>query len=411
MGEAACVLRRELRMSLPVLLLGVGAVVWAGYLLAFFRIRGSVPRVSGLSPPSPVDWPTVSMIIPARNEACEIEPALRSKLAVDYPAFELVVVDDRSTDQTGEIVDALAKEDPRILPLHLQELPPGWLGKLHAMARGIERARGSFLLLTDADVHIAPGTLRTLVAWAEEQGIDHIAAVPRLDAPNRVLHCLFQAVMRLVVVAFRPWAISNRSSTASAGIGAFNLVRRDAYERTPGLAWLRMEVGDDAGLGQMLKLSGARCALVNACDEVSLRFSPSLSAMARQMEKTSGLGGRLPLTFGVASLLAWIVEMSPWIVLAWPGVGLGLRVAAMAVCGLALLDAALFAVWSRAPLSVSLLVPLGATLLALIGLRAAALAALRGGIVWRGTFYARQELAAGARYQLWPRRAAPGLNR
>ncbi len=387
---------------LPGILLAIGAAVWLGYLYLALRLWRDVPRLARLSPGAPARWPKVSVIVPARDEARDVEAALRSKLAVDYPSLELVVVDDRSTDATGAIVDALAREDARVVPLHVTELPEGWLGKLHAMERGIQASSGEILLLSDADVHLAPGALRKVVAWAEQESLDHVAALPRVTSRDFVLQAIFQAAMRIVLVAFRPWAVRDPASTASAGIGAFNLVRRGAYDRTPGLSWIKLEVADDAALGQMLKLSGARCAIVNAGDDVSLRFYRTLGETARQIEKAVGVGGRRPWAAALASVLGWSAEMVPFALLAWPPAPL--RLAAAAVCALAIADALLLAAWARLPLRSAWPVPLGSTLLAALSLRAAVLAAWRGGIVWRGTFYSRASLAAGARYRIWPRR-------
>src|SRR6185369_2740694 len=108
-----------------------------------------------------------SVVVPACNEARTIERALTSLLAQDYPDLEIVLVDDRSSDETGAIIEHLAASDRRISAIHVRELPAGWLGKVHALQRGLERARGELVLFTDADIHFAPGALRRAVAWVE----------------------------------------------------------------------------------------------------------------------------------------------------------------------------------------------------------------------------------------------------
>ena len=118
--------------------------------------------------------------MPARNEVETLGPAMRSRLAEGYPALEVVLVDDRSTDGTDALVDAIAAEDPRVRALHLTSLPPGWLGKLHAMSEGLRLATGEWLLFSDADVDLAPGTLTRAVSYAEARQLDHLSILPQL---------------------------------------------------------------------------------------------------------------------------------------------------------------------------------------------------------------------------------------
>jgi hypothetical protein len=387
------------------LLLTVGAVVWLGYLYVVVRVLRAVPRLDRLAPRAPARWPKVSLIVPARNEATELEAALRSKLTVDYPALEVVAIDDRSSDDTGRILDRMAREDARIVPLHVTALPEGWLGKLHAMATGVAAASGEFLLLCDADIHLGRDTLRKVVAFAEEGAIDHVTAVPRVACASLWPHVVLQPMLRLVVSLFRPWAVADPRSTASAGIGAFNLVRRRAYDLTPGFGWLRMEVGDDAALGQMLKLSGARCAIVIGCRDVGLRLPPSFAETARQLEKAAGVGGRSPFFLAVVALGIGLAELAPFLALLFSGT----RALAAALCVLALVDAGLLAAWARLPLLPALLTPVGTVLLAALSVRSAVLAARRGGVMWRDTLYTRAQLASGARYQLWPSKSKPNI--
>ena len=134
------------------------------FLLATITLVRRCPQLGALCPPEPPSWPELGVVIAASNEAETIEPALRSLLAQDYPSLEIVMVDDRSTDRTGTIVDHLAASDARISRVHVRVLPAGWLGKVHALQRGVERVRGDFVLFTDADIHFAPGALRRAVA-------------------------------------------------------------------------------------------------------------------------------------------------------------------------------------------------------------------------------------------------------
>src|ERR1700693_4382257 len=149
-------------MSLVILVGGwVAFVFWvAGVAPSLISLlsRSLDSVVAELEPPAV--WPKVSIIVPARDEAEKIEAAMRSKLAIDYPDFELLAVDDRSQDQTGAILDRLAAEDPRLCVIHLTSLPEDWLGKSHAMQVAASHAQGEFVLFTDADVFFSPDLLR-----------------------------------------------------------------------------------------------------------------------------------------------------------------------------------------------------------------------------------------------------------
>src|SRR5258708_6682500 len=162
--------------------LTVGATIAACYWLfaavRMLRAMRTVPMLGELKSVEPAHWPKVSLIVPARNEADSIERAVRSRLGDDYPDLETVLVDDRSSDGTGAIVDRLAAADARVVPVHLTQLPSGWLGKVHALHQGVARAHGEWLLFSDADVEFQPGTLRRVIAYCEERGIDHLAALP-----------------------------------------------------------------------------------------------------------------------------------------------------------------------------------------------------------------------------------------
>src|SRR3569832_996684 len=132
-------------------------------------------------PPLTGPLPRVSIVIPARNEERNLEEALRSILALDYDNLEIDVVDDRSTDRTGEILDRMAAAEPRLRIVHVRELPPGWLGKNHALWLGAEKATGEYLLFTDADIVMDPSTLRRAVGLMLSDGLDHLPASPEIE--------------------------------------------------------------------------------------------------------------------------------------------------------------------------------------------------------------------------------------
>lgn len=336
-------------------------------------------------------WPKLSVVIPARNEEPHIGEALRSKLGDDYPNLELIFVNDRSTDATGQIADTLALQDPRLRVVHLQELPAGWLGKVHAMQRGLEACTGDWVLFSDADVELAPGTLRRVMSFAEDQKADHVTVLPRITGSGPLLQSSLGAFFRLIVGAGRLWGVSRPESSAAAGVGAFNMVRRTALERTPGLEWLKMEIGDDMALGLMLKRAGLRSCVLNGRDFVSLDFYPSYGAMARAVEKNGAAAPFPILVFGNVLLMTleagFLVGPYNW---------------AAPVYVLTVLVSWRLSKWLGLSLWPALVPGLGMFLLGLAMIRSAVLAQLRGGVLWRGTLYPVAEVRAGNRIGLVP---------
>lgn len=352
----------------------------------------AVPRLAALPAEALASWPTVSVVVPARDEGLHLEAALEAKRSEGYPALEVVVVDDRSQDDTGAIADALAARDSRVRAVHVTEVPEGWLGKVNALARGLDAASGEWVLFSDADVHLAPGTLARLVAWAERSGVDHVALVPSLRSRGPLVAPALATFFRLFSL-LPLWKVPDPRSSAAIGAGAFNLFRRRALDASPGLEWLKMEIADDMALGVMLKRAGARQAVVVGGDGAWLDFYPSFRAMARALEK-NGAAAPMPLMLlGVAALvvleagyLAALAIATPW---AW---AVGATVAALACVtqwGASR--------WLSLPRWPALVPWLGVVPLTLAMARSAVLAALRGGVVWRSTFYSTATVRAGQR--------------
>ena len=148
-------------------------------------------RLEHVSPLEGDALPSVSVIIPACDEEQGIASALTSVLTLDYPNLEIIVLNDRSSDATPQILDRMAAEDPRLRVIHISELPAGWLGKNHALHLGAAQAKGEYLLFTDADVHMAPDTLRRAAARMQVHQLDQLCLIFRMTAPSHL--CYFSA--------------------------------------------------------------------------------------------------------------------------------------------------------------------------------------------------------------------------
>jgi hypothetical protein len=372
-----------------------------GALASILRAARGMPDLAREASPQLDDWPLVSIIVPACDEERTIERTLRALRALQYPALEIVAVDDRSTDRTGELMRSAAADDERIVVERIDELPDGWLGKVHAMDRGTKRARGQWLLYMDADVELTPDALARTVAFAFARELDLLSGYPRLRNAGFFVDAAVDSFMPIAALGGKQWAVSDPDSDAYGAFGAFMLVRRAAFERTEGWEWLRLEVADDMGLGLLMKKNGMRCALAQLHSCAAITWYSSVGEMSRLMQKNwFGIMGR----FSVSRLLAIALGT---LAAAWlPYSGL-LAVGAPrlqllgAVCvALASITGVAAARWLRRAWLPALFPVVGLTLVAGMCLRAAWRGWRIGGIEWRGKLYASRELRAGQRVLL-----------
>ncbi|MCU0425142.1 MAG: glycosyltransferase family 2 protein [Candidatus Kapabacteria bacterium] len=357
--------------------------------------------------------PLLTVIIPACNEATTIENALQSLRQSDYPNLEILLVNDRSTDETGAIIDRMAVQDKRIRPIHITTLPEGWLGKVHALYTASKEASGDFLLFTDADVHFQSDTLSRTLAYMEASNLDHLTMLPEtraVTAPS----VFSQAAVSLTIAGFaalflyglRLRKVRQPDSTAFVGVGAFNMVRRSTFAKTKGWEWLKMDVIDDVGLGKMMKESGAHCDALNGVGCIHLEWYPSVKALAQGFEKNffAGIGRyRWSVLLWRITQLAAVVFL-PYFAAALALVfGGGASLLLAVFCALNLLPL-LFALPFRRKMPVSpyLLgfLPIAFLTVIAIMLRSAWIVTRNGGISWRGTFYPLETLRREQRVQL-----------
>jgi glycosyltransferase involved in cell wall biosynthesis len=388
-------------MSLPpwcqsALLVGTvaSAIAWIAAGLAFYSGSRRIGGLTSVEPLPDAELPPVTIVSAARNEAARIGAAARSLLAQDAPRLEVIAVDDRSEDATGAILDGIAAEDGRLTVLHVTQLPEGWLGKCHALALGAAAASGEWLLFTDGDVSLAPDAVRRAVSYATRHGADHVAVSADFE-----VHGLGEAIfvsyfVSVFNVSQRPWDAPDPRSGAHIGIGAFNLVRRDAYVRSGGHTRLRMELLDDMGLGLILKTSGSRSMLAGHDGLVRARWQEGLGGLIRGVEKNAFPAlGYDPVRAGVSVALlmavsvlpaAGILATDPWTraaaIVAWSGVVLVYSITARS---------------ARTSVGHAVCMPVGALLFGYSILASMFAILARGGVVWRGTFYPLAQLRAG----------------
>lgn len=340
--------------------------------------------------------PFVSVLVPARNEEHRVlEGAVRSMLAQDYGRFEVVAVNDRSTDATGPILRSIAAEDPRLRVIEGVEPPAGWLGKPHAMLQAHDAARGEWLLATDADMLFDPKALRTAVARSLDSRLDALTLLPEIICLN-FWERVFMPTFGWFMLVARPLErVNDPRRRESLGIGGFFLVRRATLERIGGYAAVRAEVAEDLRLADLLKSSGARLRVENGRLLVRTRMHPTLGAIWEAFSRNlfAGADFSLPLTtLGAASMLAFAVA-PPVLALAS---ALALLAGGDAETWRTLLAPSLL-VWLlqifttavvhrewNVPLAYTLTVPLAHALFVAIFLNSAARIATGRGVTWKG---------------------------
>ncbi len=369
------------------------AAVWTVRVApALFYMR-QVPDLNRLAADCvPVGMPSITVVVPAKDEGAAIEATLRSLAAQEYGPLDVVAVDDRSVDTTGATMDAIAAEFPgRVRAVHIRALPAGWAGKIYAMTCGAEGATGDYLLFTDGDITFAPDALRRALTVAVETHADHFVCLPTLDVrrwDEGVLLGVFQALSGLAV---RLWKVPDpRAKRDALGVGAFSLVRRTAFEQLGGYARRPLEIVEDLRLGQDMKAAGFRSVVAFGAGLVRLHWAAGATGIVRAVTKNffAALRYRLLLVFVAA---VGIVAMF-WI----PLVGFfvpGMRgPAVISVVAMA----ALFRQNGPRTGGVSawygLLSPVGAVGVAAALMWSAFETLRRGGVRWRGTFYPLDEL-------------------
>jgi glycosyltransferase involved in cell wall biosynthesis len=377
-----------------VVLFGLIASLW---IIQGIRAGVGMARLPWLSdaPALSLDGaPLVSVIFAARDEAEKLPGAIQTLLAQDYPRFEVVAVNDRSQDRTPAILHEYEGANANLKVIDIADLPPGWLGKPHALVAGFEQSKGEWLVFTDADVHFAPDVLRRAVALAQERQWDHLTLLASIEMRGFWEITAITYFALGFVIGNEPWQASNTRSGRYVGVGAFQLVRRAAYEKSGGHHRLRMDVIEDMKLGKLIKMAGLRSGVAVAQDMVRVRWHSGLQNVIRGVTKN------MFAACHYNALLALVAMSLPLIMSVLPFFGLAFatgwaRVFAGIAAGTAILiHGAMIWSTSASPLY-AFTHPLGAVIFSWMLARSAIATLLRGGVVWRDTFYPLEELRKG----------------
>jgi cellulose synthase/poly-beta-1,6-N-acetylglucosamine synthase-like glycosyltransferase len=382
----------------------------AGTILAlawFSRIVDAaigMPSVANISQPqwnrnpvAPSGNPRVSIIVPARNEEDDIEQTLTLLLELDYDNYEVIAVNDRSTDRTGESMEEVAAHagtQGRLRVIQHQELPAGWLGKAHAMWTATNAATGDWLLFTDADVLFKPDSVRRALVYAEAEQADHVVLFPQMIMKTPGEYMMIAFFQTMFVFGHRPWKVADPKSRDHMGVGAFNLIRRNVYDAVGTYKALRMEVLDDMKLGKVVKNAGFAQRNVFGGDLISIRWANGAMGVVNNLTKNffAVLSFQWQRTLISAFGLAFLNLMpflGVWLAHGWERLPYAIALGSM------------FSIYvgmswrSGVPAYYFLLHPLSTVLFIYTLLRSMFLTLWNDGIIWRGTRYPLEELRKG----------------
>ena len=372
------------------ILFSLGILVWIVFLidaLIGFRQVDSLENEEGLE-----TGPMLSVIVAARNEEKQIKASILSQLQQTYRNVEWILVDDRSTDETGKLLDELMKEDPRVKVIHVKELPEGWLGKNHALYKGTLQASGKWLLFTDADVKYEKEAFAKALHYAERHQLDHLTAAPNLHAN----HFWLKTFVAFFLFGFsyfkRPWMANNPKSKIGTGIGAFNLVSKEAYESFGTHERLKMRPDDDLQLGMKMKKAGYQQRIVTALRLIEVEWYGSLKEAFIGLEKNTFAG----LNYQVRMVFFSIFGVFVTNVLPFLTIFSANKTVAFLSLGNIVTSGILYVLIIKRMTVFSpvlfLVFPITALLFIYSIIRASLLTFKRGGIVWRGTTYRLSEL-------------------
>ncbi len=341
--------------------------------------------------------PRISIIVPARDEEDQVESALRSLLSLEYHNYEVIAINDRSADRTGELMEHVAREHDKrhkLKVVHLTDLPVGWLGKPHAMLKGVEQATGDWLLFTDADIVFRPDALRRAMAYVEQSSADHLVIFPTHVDWSISKKIMLAGFNMLFVFGHRPWKTADPKSRDHMGVGAFNLVKRSVYDAVGGVEQLRMEIIEDMRLGKLVKDAGYAQRNVLGRDLLLLPWGAGAMAIVGNLTKNFFA----LMQFSVARALGAIVLLLFFNITPFLGVWLAHG-------------------WQKIPFLVSLIAifclyigmswnmpiwpyyfffhPISTGLLVYTMFRSMTHTLRNNGVIWRGTHYSLDELRKG----------------
>lgn len=373
-----------------VILLSLTLVIWIlatiDALIGFRKLE-SLEKAEGAG-----RGPLLSVIVAARNEEEHILQSVRTQLNQTYNNTEWILVNDRSDDGTGKVMESLERLDSRIKVIHIDSLPEGWLGKNHALYKGYQSATGNLILFTDADVMYHPEAFSKAVGYFVKHGLDHLTAAPNLSAKPFWLKAFVAFFLFGFSYYKRPWLANNPRSKTGVGIGAFNMVTRSAYVKVGTHEYIKMRPDDDLQLGMLVKRMSLKQRIVTAMTLIEVEWYQSLSDALAGLEKNTFAGLHYRISMVLFSVFGvFVSQVVPFFTLFSKNQAVAI-LSAVNLVFLAFLYVMVTKKMTQFSPWLFFVLPFTALLFIFSILRASYLTFKRGGIIWRGTKYTLAEL-------------------
>ena len=393
-------------MSVLEVFLALAFLLWVALaILWLWNLRG-VNILTAAGDGTPGDkpresWPRISVLVPARNEEEALSACLESLLKQEYPDYEIILIDDDSTDATGEIGDELARRPGsagRLKVIHNREVAPGWSGKVHALSLAERAATGEWLLATDADVVFHPRVLRVAMARARREGVDLFSLVPEFEFTSAWEKIVLPAFSFLLSTLFPLRAVNNLKSRKALAAGAFILMRAEIFRALGGYERIRRAVTEDLRTAQLFKHSGHRIFLAPTRGLLRTRMYASGGELFEGLSRSAfeGTGFSISKILGGVSI-GMVMAILPW----GAALILGLRSAvghrpplpepvlalALATCVLSAVIYLPVLIFLRLPPLYVFTLPLGALFYAAVSIASAWKSLAGRGVSWKERYY------------------------
>ncbi len=307
-------------MKIATILTGyliLNAIIWLARHISLSKAKSQSEVLDSNFPLSRDDWPKLSVLVAARNEESNIGRCLKYLLAQDYPDFEVIAVDDRSEDKTGQIMDELAREYPDKLKIvHIENVQEGWMGKSNAMQQGVKIATGEYLLFTDADCFFyCPVALKVSVNYAIDKRIDLLSVLPILETPTFWEKVLQPVCTAVLMIWFRPQRVNDPDKDIAYANGAFMLFKRECYQAIGEHKAVSGYLNEDMAFANLVKQKGFKLYVIQNRDLYRTRMYEDFISTFRGWSRIF-LGCFVkPMRIISAILLLFVMSLLPYLIL------------------------------------------------------------------------------------------------